>query len=133
MTCRITVVGVYAHVYAPYQLRELIKTFPGRRWLPDLKCWRVDASMVNALADALRAAGEDVFFTAGGRDTSRPSSPSTPSPTWAEHLFAAVGPARHDAAYRALSKVLHPDVDSGDRVVMQQLNDARPQLPGDAK
>ena len=133
MTCRVAVLGDFAHVYAPYELRDLVKSFPGRRWLPDLKCWRVDASMVNALADVLRAAGQQVYFTAGGSDTSRPSSPSTPSPTWAESLFAAVGPARHDAAYRALSKVLHPDVDNSDRVLMQQLNDARPQLTGGAK
>jgi hypothetical protein len=130
VTCRIAVVGDFAHVFAPFELRELIKTFPGRRWLPEAKCWRVDASMVNALADVLRAAGQEVFFIAGGSDASRPSSPSTPSPTWAEHLFAAVGPTRHDAAYRALSKVLHPDVDNGDKVLMQQLNAARPQLTG---
>ena len=116
--------GAYAHVYAPYQLRELVKTFPSRRWMPDLKCWRVDAVYVDALADVLRAAGETVYFTAGGTDEHR-TSPSTPSPTWAESLFEAIGPARHDAAYRALSKVLHPDTGNGDTRLMQQLNAAR--------
>ena len=117
--------GQFAQVYAPYELRELVKTFPGRRWLPDLKCWRVDTIYVDALADALRAVGEAVFFTNGGRGTSRPLSPSTPSPTWAEHLFAAVGAARHDATYKAMSKVLHPDTGNGDTRLMQQLNAAR--------
>lgn len=132
MTCRIAVDDGRARIYAPYELRELIKTFPGRRWHSDAKCWSVPADSVDALADALRAAGQRVFFTAGGADDRRPPSPSTPTRTWAEHLFAAVGPAHADATYRAMSKVLHPDT-GGDTALMQQLNAARRALGGDLR
>ena len=88
------------------------------------------ADSVDALAGALRAAGQHVFFTAGGADNRRAPSPGTPDRTWAEHLFAAVGPAHADATYRAMSKVLHPDT-GGDTVLMQQLNAARRALGGD--
>ncbi|WP_280300972.1 hypothetical protein [Nocardia neocaledoniensis] len=48
------------------------------------------------------------------------------SGTWAEQLFLAVGGARADAVFKALAKILHPDVGkAGDTVLMQQLNDAR--------
>jgi len=114
----------------PYELRELVKTFQGRRWHPDLKCWSVWTDQVDALADVLRAAGRAVYFTAGGNGQRPSATPSTPTPTWAEHLFAAVGPSRTDAAYRAMSKVLHPDTGNGDTVLMQQLNAARRGLDG---
>jgi hypothetical protein len=127
---RIAVENGRARIFAPYELRELIKTFPGRRWHPDAKCWSVPAGTVDALASALRAAGQTVFFTAGGTDNRRPAAPSTPGRTWAEHLFAAVGPTHADATYRAMSKVLHPDT-GGDTVLMQQLNAARRALGAD--
>ena len=129
MTCRISVENGRARIFAPYELRELIKTFPGRRWHPDQKCWSVPAETVDALADAFRAAGQRVFFTVGGTDDRRPPSPSTPTRTWAEHLFVAVGPARADATFRAMAKVLHPDV-GGDTTLMQQLNTARRAMGG---
>ncbi|MBF6082118.1 hypothetical protein IU485_12185 [Nocardia cyriacigeorgica] len=47
------------------------------------------------------------------------------SGSWAEQLFHAVGRDRRDNVYRALSKILHPDVQTGSKVLMQQLNDAR--------
>jgi hypothetical protein len=130
VTCRVRVEAELAYVFAPYELRELIKTFPGRRWHPDLKCWSVPAYQVDALADVLRAGGQPVYFTAGGNGQRPSATPSTPTRTWAEHLFAAVGPSRTDAAYRAMSKVLHPDADNGDTVLMQQLNAGRRGLDG---
>ena len=43
---------------------------------------------------------------------------------WAANLFAAVGEARQESVFKALTKVLHPDV-GGDDALMQALNDAR--------
>lgn len=51
--------------------------------------------------------------------------PAPPSCSWAEQLFQAVGKERRDQVHRALTKIFHPDLQSGSKVLMQQLNDAR--------
>jgi hypothetical protein len=41
-------------------------------------------------------------------------------------LMEAVGPQRREAVFRALTRVLHPDVTGGDNTLQQQqLNEAR--------
>jgi hypothetical protein len=40
-------------------------------------------------------------------------------------LFHAVGRERRDKVHRALTKIIHPDLQNGSKVLMQQLNDAR--------
>ena len=54
--------------------------------------------------------------------------PDAPVPDgWAEELFTAVGKnsARAEAVFKALTKCLHPDTATGDKGLMQQLNNAR--------
>ncbi|WP_280234219.1 hypothetical protein [Nocardia cyriacigeorgica] len=51
--------------------------------------------------------------------------PAPVSGSWAEQLFRAVGRERRDKVHRALTKVPHPDLQGGSKVLMQQLNDAR--------
>ncbi|WP_433758014.1 hypothetical protein [Nocardia sp. CA-135398] len=53
------------------------------------------------------------------------TSQSTAANSWAEMLFAAVGPALSESVFRALTKCLHPDVSGADRTLQQQLNAAR--------
>lgn len=129
MVSRVVADSTSARVFCPYELRELVKTFPGRKWRPDEKCWTVGLSTVDALADALRAVGETVFvtradgtpWTSGRAEHGHRAAPSS---SWAESLLGAVGPERADAVFRALSRVLHPDA-GGDTALMQQLNAAR--------
>jgi hypothetical protein len=46
--------------------------------------------------------------------------------SWAVVLMEAVGPQRREAVFRALTRVLHPDVTGGDNTLQQQqLNEAR--------
>lgn len=52
---------------------------------------------------------------------------------WADSLFAAVGPERATPVYRALSKVLHPDVATGDTTLQRQLNDAYSEITASAR
>lgn len=56
------------------------------------------------------------------RQQRRERSEPPPSPDWAASLFTAVGPDRVHLIYRAMSKVLHPDVENGDHRLMQELN-----------
>lgn len=51
--------------------------------------------------------------------------PPPASGSWAEQLFRAVGRDRRDTVHRALTKIFHPDLQNGSKVLMQQLNDAR--------
>ncbi|HWT48540.1 MAG TPA: hypothetical protein VN255_08180, partial [Mycobacterium sp.] len=46
---------------------------------------------------------------------------------WAKILFRRVGRERREPVFRALTRVLHPDV-GGDHHLMQELNAAREEL-----
>lgn len=132
MIARIVIESSYGFVYCPFELRELVKTFPKRRWLPDSRAWRIGVTFVDDCADALRAAGCEVFVTRPDGSTWTSGRPgtghrSTPAEDWAGRLLDAVGPDRAEAVFRALTRVLHPDTGSGDTVLMQQLNTARDQ------
>jgi hypothetical protein len=72
------------------------------------------------LAAILRASG----YTIVGLDD-RPPPNRHSDGTCAEALLAAFGPERTDAVYRAVSRVLHPDVATGDATLQRQLNAAR--------
>ncbi|GAC1569975.1 MAG: hypothetical protein NVS3B18_01640 [Candidatus Dormibacteria bacterium] len=124
----------HAHVFAPYEMRELLKSFPcsERKWSPTERCWVVSGWIVNPMADALRAAGCTVYVTrADGSPYEQPKPGgthgrrATPAPDWASVLLNAVGSDRRERVYRALSRVLHPDVETGSHELMQQLNAAR--------
>lgn len=130
MTARIVVGRQEAKAFVPYETRSIPKSFPGKRWDPVGKHWTVSVDFVDALADALRVAGCEVFITHpnGASWTSGSTSHgtrSTPAADWADQVFTAVGPDRVDLVFRALSKTLHPDAAAGDTVLMQQLNGAR--------
>jgi len=130
MTARVVVGSQKARAFIPFELRSIPKSFPGKRWDSVGKCWILPVSMVDALANALRAAGVTVFVTCPdgtpwkSGDT-RHGHRATPGDDWADGLFAACGPDRVESVFRALTKALHPDAAAGDTLLMQQLNAAR--------
>ncbi len=107
---------------------ELLKsTVPGyaRTWAKERKEWSVEHLWADTLAAALRAAGHTVVGLEERQQQKQQRRPRDPDPaTWARILFARVGPDRRQAVYRALAKVLHPDVATGDTVLQRELNDA---------
>jgi hypothetical protein len=126
-------------VHFPYDptLVALIKSaVPAgqRRWDPEAKRWTIlDTFSANYFARKARAAGHAVEMDGvrhesdsrfRGQQQAPPRSSSTVSTDWATALLRAVGKERQDAVYKALSRVLHPDV-GGDTELMQQLNEAR--------
>ncbi len=71
----------------------------------------------------------------GSADTGRREAPrrgpaATTSGTWAEALLTAVGDRRRDVVFRAMSKVLHPDTETGDEKLMRDLLAAHSKHPG---
>jgi len=121
---------VKAHV--PFDLKDIPKSFPGRKWdpTPTNKCWIMPVRFVDDLADALRAAGVTVYITRAdgspwrsGRTTH--GHRSTPAAGWADALFTAVGPNRVEPVFRAMSRIIHQDAGGGDTRLMQELNAAR--------
>ncbi len=130
MIARLVVVGTVAKAYVPYDLREVVKSFRCKRWDPVGKHWTVSVEFVDALANALRAAGVTVFVTCPDGTPWKSGATghghrATPGDDWADGLFAAVGPDRVDLVFRALSRTLHPDAAAGDTALMQELNGAR--------
>ncbi len=107
---------------------ELLKgTVPGyaRSWAASRKEWSVEHQWAETLAAALRVAGHTVVGLEERERHQQQRKPRDPDPaTWARILFQRVGPDRRQAVYRALAKVLHPDVATGDTVLQRELNDA---------
>lgn len=104
-------------ISAPYEARELIKQIPGRKWDPALKLWTCPATSESVARIVLGQWPGGVHW-----DTT-PSKPPTPLTDWPGAMFAALPSGLRKPAYRALSRVLHPDT-GGDTEQMQLLNNA---------
>jgi len=130
MIARLIVGNSEVRAFVPFDLKEIPKSFPGKRWDPVGKHWTIPLEFVDQVADTLRAAGATVYVTRADGSPWRSGKAhhghrSTPAAGWADALFAAVGTDRVDLVFRALSKTLHPDAAAGDTVLMQELNAAR--------
>ena len=116
------------------ELVELVKAavdWRDRAWSPTDRCWYIDRWMVCQLVDELTAVGATVRWEDADSPCRRQQQAEPPSawaqPSWAELLMTAVGEARRDAVFRALSKVLHPDVvETGDTALIDGRVTARP-------
>lgn len=118
----ITIEGRSAKVRSPFEAKNIIKAMPVRRWSAPEKSWVVPANDVPVLENRLRAAGYQVETTRPGQ--SQPSQNNEAGGTWADQLLGALNPDVATAAYKALARVLHPDV-GGSTEVMKVLNAAR--------
>lgn len=121
------------------ELVELLKTvidWRERTWDAVSRCWYVDHDAVDYLIDAMRAEGVTVRLIgadgrpitdtgSAGTGTAGDPPPAWAQPSWAETLLTVVGPDRRDAVFRALSKVLHPDTETGNNELMRELIVAR--------
>ena len=103
-------------------LVDLVKLIPGhaRKWDPTGKVWTVQAHYVHGLAADMRARGCTII----GLDQPEPPTPGGGT-DWASALFTRVGKARADSVFRALSKILHPDMETGDSTLQRELLEAR--------
>ena len=111
--------GGELRVRVPFELKDLVKSFPGTRWNPATKAWTAPGWALRDLVALLRHHGcpVDVIGAAGAvaqRESQVPAS-------WAEGMFAAVPAPLHHRLFRACAGVLHPDV-GGDAMAMQTLN-----------
>jgi hypothetical protein len=105
----------------------VIKALPShsRRWDPKKRVWHVDAGYAKSLAANLREIG---YVVVGLQPDVRAHRETVDGADWARLLFRRVGHMRSEPVFRALSKVLHPDVVGGDTALMRELNDARAEL-----
>lgn len=117
------------------EIVEIVKSVPPqhRAYNPDKREWWVSGFAAPRLVDELNRCGfVNVIGYVSGQDRSSgyrrpPPRETNPSQSdWAGSLFAAVGPARQDAVFRALTKILHPDnPTTGDAELMKALLAAR--------
>lgn len=107
-----------------------------RSWDKQRKIWTLqDYPTARGFAESVRLDGYHVVgnvleFNTRQRETP-PPPPTKPAPTaqpWAEQLLDAVGPDRRDAVYKAMCRILHPDVATGSTELMRDLNAARDRL-----
>ena len=115
--------------YNPAVVALIKDTVPGyaRSWVAGRKVWEVDDGWGEALAAMLRGKGHTVIGLESRQRQQPSGSPAEPS-QWARLMFRRLGPTRRAAAYRALSKVLHPDTPTGDTALQRELNDAHDQV-----
>ena len=108
----------------------ILRTVPGAYWSPTDRAWLMPSAYDYVLESAL--AHWPVQWAPGTQPyrESRLPEPAVTSISWATALLAAVGPTRADAVFRALSKVLHPDVSTGDTELMRALIEARNSVAG---
>lgn len=88
-----------------------------RRWHPDVKCWTVEEPFVDKALHLI----EPVQVHDLRQPSTAPRPPSA-SP-WAQVLHDALPERFRQPVYRAVLRVLHPDV-GGDTQLAQELNDA---------
>lgn len=100
---------------------ETIKEVPyyGRSYSPDTKTWRIVGHHWSDTAQRLRADGFKVIETPMNRQHQGPVIEA-----WASALFNRLPHQMHDAAWKALLTVCHPDK-GGDTAITQELNNAR--------
>ncbi len=111
-------------------LVELLKTAVpsyARSWDPSLKQWQVQATHARQLASALRRTGHQVIGCDADDPPPRTTTGTDPS-QWAHILFRRVGPTRREPVFRALTRIFHPDLPTGDGRLQQELNAAREEL-----
>jgi len=118
----------------PYEptLVNLIKTIPASRrsWDAANKAWRLErtsdaADFLNAARQLGHAVVGSEWLTGGQRGSSTAAQAPTSTVDVFRRLFDLVGPTRGEQTFRALTKVLHPDRETGDTELMQALNQAR--------
>ena len=111
---------------------ELIKqTVPGyaRSWSPERRVWLIDPFWAPVLADTLRMYGHTVVgLDDHHRDDRDRHCHSGGDADWARMLFRRVGPARAGPVFRSLSRILHPDVATGDTQLQRELNLAHAEI-----
>lgn len=96
-----------------------------RSYDPALKEWRVSDAYADDLAKEMQRYGLKVVMQ---HATSAPA-PTGGTQNWAVTLFSRVGPARTEAVFRALQKVIHPDNPlTGDNDLCRELIEARNKL-----
>ena len=120
----------YEHAYAvrfAYNARMVgvVKELPYsyRRWDSVDRCWYVELWAVDELVGKFRRHAWTPTFLRR-HDDPEPATEAADR-SWAVVLMEAVGPQRREAVFRALTRVLHPDVTGGDTTLQQQLNEAR--------
>jgi len=100
--------------------KDAIKALPDARWDPQLKVWGIPAQF---RAEAERLLRRHGFVPVGGKEERETGRAETSSASWADALRSALPEHLREPAFKALQRVLHPDV-GGDGRLAQQLNDA---------
>jgi hypothetical protein len=120
--------------YDPTIVATIKQTVPSyaRAWRPATRTWLIDSGWASVLADTLRVLGHTVTGLDDPRRDDRRCDCGGDA-GWARALFRRVGPTRAGLVFRALSRILHPDTDTGDTQLQRELNAAHAELLTDRK
>lgn len=125
-TVRIVRSLLEAQVFSPFEAKDVIKALPTRRWDKAEKCWVIPNTDIPLLQMTLQSAGFVTWVVDDPTGSGNPggSSSAKGTGTWADRMFAELEPPLAEKAFKALLRVLHPDV-GGSTTAMKALNSAR--------
>lgn len=128
MIINIIVIGGNARIYSPFAAKDTVKALPGAHWDSGQRCWVIPAAYAQFAAGELRRHG--YIVTVDNESQPRPQAPDNirAGEPW-EAMLLAVPSELRERAYKALSRVLHPDV-GGDIAAMQGLTQAYAKVGG---
>ncbi len=120
---------VIQFAYTPTVVATIKETVPGyaRSWNPQRRVWIIDPIWAPILADTLRMHGHTIVGLDDHHRDDRQCH-SGGDADWARMLFRRVGPSRVGPVFRSLSRILHPDVATGDTELQRELNLAHAEI-----
>ena len=121
---RIRTEGHYAKIAFPYDAEAvaIIKGIPVHRWDKASKTWTTETSWVRLLATRMHARGFEIEINGEIFTPERPKAKAMSSSPFTA-LFSALPDRLKRPVFKALARVLHPDVAGADTTaLMQQLN-----------
>lgn len=126
MKCVLKLKGNLIHVHTPYHaeyIQDLKTQIPhgGRIWDKDLRIWIVNKGFEKILLKIVYKHFDEVEYSQDGEPQQQKQAISELYATL--HLLSTAPEELIKAAYKALSKIHHPDV-GGDLVKMQEINAA---------
>lgn len=123
----ITTGGGLADVSFKYDAEavSIVKLIPSKVWNADGKYWTIYASHVPVLANMLTARGHEVSVNGNRWVRTDAAPPPRDSENPFTDFFAGLPEEYRVRAYKALTRVFHPDT-GGDLVLMKKLNEAKP-------
>lgn len=120
MTAYVLIERYECKLSTPFSMKDAIKELPERKWDPETRKWIVPTVFLPQIELMFKRVGVEPHWD----DRRALTSSGSRGGDWAAQMFKAVPDHLHDALFRQMTRVLHPDM-GGDLRSMQTLMNSR--------